>query len=98
MKLTIKQRKKLINDFNPSSLVELKGRNYKGIYKLDLGDEKLYFFAVKRQEYNETSFRSILLNLNDEALFNRLIKIKFKGNYFKKILFVVGDNFHWLSI
>jgi len=96
MKLTIKQRKKLINDFNQSSLVELKGRNYKGIYKLDLGNEKLYFFAVKRQEYNETSFRSILLN--DEALFNRLIKIKFKGNYFKKILFVVGNNFHWLSI
>lgn len=96
MKLTINQQISLLKDFKPNKIQFLKGAEQKGIYKMDLGDDKLYFIALKRKSYEGVNFKDLIYG--DELLFKRLMKLKCSGSYFKKVLFVVGKNFHWLSL
>ena len=94
MKLNTEQENKIIKDFKAKKLKLLKGHPLREIYKMNLGKEKLYFIAVKRKSYSEVNFTSLIYE--DTSLFNRLMRLKSDG--FKKVLFVVGNNFHWLSV
>lgn len=89
MKLNKYQQQRIRNDFK----CYLR-RLTNNIYKMDNGDELIYFIALKRKDYPGVNFTSLIYK--DKDAFDRLMRLSVKG--YKKALFVVNKTFHWLNL
>ena len=96
--LSKKIKEKIIDDFKIGNFTE----PYKNIFCIKswagYGWEKLYFVIIEKENKSLANLSS--LTKQEEKLVTRLLKLYFpykEANY-KKVAFLVGNTFYWLSL
>jgi hypothetical protein len=98
-KLLSKLRRLVKNDFPNSKMrsIQINGIRRKGIYRLlNKERERIYFFKTIRKSIEDCNMKSLLSNPKDNIMLGKLERLQLKG--YKKVVFLVGDNLHWLSL
>lgn len=98
-KLLSKLRRLVKNDFPNSQMrsIQVNGIRRKGIYRLlNKERERIYFFKTIRKSVEDCNLKSLLSNSEDNIMLGKLERLQLKG--YKRIVFLVGDNLHWLSL